>query len=115
MPGPSKTKTGTTSELERAGQSPSGYCLRLFVTGATPRSARALRHLQRICERYLAGQYTLEVVDLFDHPEAAAEAQVIAAPTLVKDSPGPVRRLVGDLSDEARVLVGLGLPPAVGA
>jgi circadian clock protein KaiB len=89
-----------------------GYCLRLYITGATPRSTRAVHSIQRICERYLAGQYTLEVVDLFEHPDRAAPAQVIAAPTLVKETPAPVRRFVGDLSDERRVLGGLGLTPA---
>jgi circadian clock protein KaiB len=89
-----------------------GYCLRLYITGATPRSSRAVRAIQHICERYLTGRYNLEVVDLFEEPHRAAEAQVIAAPTLVKETPSPVRRFVGDLSDENRVLGGLGLSPA---
>jgi circadian clock protein KaiB len=97
---------------DSAEQNPTGYSLRLYVTGATNRSSRAIRQIQSICERYLNGRYKLEIVDLYEQPGRAAEGQIIAAPTLIKESPEPPRRLVGDLTDERRVLSGLGLPPA---
>jgi circadian clock protein KaiB len=83
------------------------YVLRLYITGTTPRSLRAVANLQQI----LAGQpselFDLEVIDIYQRPEAASEHQIIAAPTLVKLSPEPVRRIIGDLSDNERVLRGL--------
>ena len=85
------------------------YVLRLYVTGSTRRSARAIENTRQICDRHLRGRHDLEVVDLYEHPEAAAEENVFAAPTLVKLRPGPLRRVIGDLSDRARVLVSLGL------
>ena len=90
------------------------YVLRLYVTGSTPRSARAVENLRRLCEERLAGRYVLEVVDIYQRPEAAREAQLVAAPTLVRLLPEPLRRLVGDLSDRDRVLRGLDLLPAGG-
>jgi circadian clock protein KaiB len=71
---------------------------------------RAIGNLRRICERYLPGRYDLEVVDMYQQPALARADRIVAAPTLVRRSPGPLRRLVGDLSDEARVLVDLSLP-----
>jgi circadian clock protein KaiB len=85
------------------------YTLRLYVTGLTPRSTRAIANLRALCEEFLAGRHELEVIDLYQQPELAQNAQLIAAPTLVKELPLPVRRLIGDLSDEQRVLVGLDL------
>jgi circadian clock protein KaiB len=85
------------------------YVLRLYVTGLTPRSSQAITNLRALCEEHLAGRYDLAVIDLYRQPELAREAQVIAAPTLVKELPLPVRRLIGDLSDKQRVLVGLDL------
>ncbi len=87
------------------------YVLRLYVTGSTPRSARAIENMRRICEERLAGRYDLEVVDIYQRPEAAREFQLIAAPTLVKLLPAPLRRVIGDLSDEDKVLHGLDLLP----
>lgn len=87
------------------------YVLRLYVTGSTPRSARAIENMRRICEEYLLGRYDLEVVDLYQRPEAAREFQLVAAPTLVKLLPAPLRRIIGDLSDRDRVLQGLDLLP----
>ena len=87
------------------------YVLRLYVTGSTPRSARAIENMRRICEEHLAGRYDLEVVDIYQRPEAAREFQLIAAPTLVKLLPEPLRRIIGDLSDQDRVLQGLDLLP----
>ncbi|HKY33742.1 MAG TPA: circadian clock KaiB family protein [Candidatus Polarisedimenticolia bacterium] len=85
------------------------YDLSLYVTGATPRSARAIANLTRLCERYLPGRFALKVVDLYQQPELAAVAQIVAAPTLVKRQPLPVRRIIGDMSDTQRVLDGLQL------
>lgn len=90
------------------------YVLRLYVTGATPRSSRAIENLHRFCEAELAGCYQLEVIDIYQHPEAAREAQVIAAPTLVKVEPSPVRRVIGDMVDSDRLRRGLNMPEPAG-
>ena len=86
------------------------YRLRLFIAGMTPRSQFAIANLQRICDRRLAGRLDLEIVDIYQQPHLAEENQVVAAPTLLKLAPEPVRRIIGDLSNEARVLRGLDLP-----
>lgn len=91
------------------GANPERYKLRLFVTGSTPRSARAIANMRKICEEKLNGRYDLEVVDVYEHPEATREMQVIATPTLVKVLPEPLRRIIGDLSNEEKVLAGLNL------
>lgn len=85
------------------------FVLRLFVTGHTQKSVRAVRNVTRLCEEHLGGHYDLEVVDLYQQPELAAEHQLVAAPTLIKMLPHPPRRMVGDMSDSSRVLAGLGL------
>ena len=87
------------------------FCL--YVSGATPNSTRAVRNIKAICEEFLAGRYTLLIVDLYQQPELAQQAQIVAAPTLVRLLPLPRRRLVGDLSNRATVLSVLGLdhPP----
>jgi circadian clock protein KaiB len=85
------------------------YLLRLYVTGLTPRSTQAITSLRAVCEEHLAGRYDLEVIDIYQQPELALGQQLIAAPTLIKELPLPVRRLIGDLSDEQRVLVRLDL------
>lgn len=85
------------------------YLFRLYTTGSTARSARALRNLVELCELRLKGRYQLEVIDIYQDPGRASEAQIIAAPTLVKESPAPVCRLVGDLSDDEKVIQSLGL------
>jgi len=87
----------------------SDYVLRLFVTGQTPKSVRAVRHITRLCEEHLHGHYDLEVVDLYQQPELAAEHQLVAAPTLIKMLPLPPRKMIGDMSDTGRVLAGLGI------
>lgn len=87
------------------------YVLRLYITGSTPRSARAIENMRRICEDYLQNRYDFEVVDLYQRPEAASEFQLVAAPTLVKLLPAPLRRIIGDLSNRDRVLQGLDLLP----
>ena len=83
------------------------YRLRLFVTGMTPRSTEAIARIKAICEEYLEGRYDLEVIDIYQQPKVARDEQIIATPTLIKSLPMPLRRLVGDLSDKQRVLVGL--------
>ena len=85
------------------------YILRLYVTGTTPRSARAIANLKRVCEEHLRGRYVLEVIDIYQHPALARDEQVVALPTLIKKLPLPLRRIVGDLSDTERVLFGLDL------
>lgn len=84
--------------------------LRLYVTGLTPRSTRAIKHVREICEQHLSGNYDLEVIDVYQSPGRIVEDQVVAIPTLVKCTPAPVRLMVGDMSDRDRLLTGLGLP-----
>lgn len=86
---------------------PDFYKLRLFVTGATSRSVRAIENMRKICEENLKDRYELEVVDVYANPEATRELQIIATPTLVKLLPEPLRKIIGDLSDSERVLAGL--------
>lgn len=83
--------------------------LRLYTAGATPHSVRAVKNITRICEQYCKDDYQLEVIDIHQQPELAKSEQIIAAPTLIKYAPEPMRRLVGDLSDTATVLNALGL------
>jgi circadian clock protein KaiB len=85
------------------------YRLRLFVSGTTPRSARAIQNIRALCEQKLHGRYELEVIDIYQHPEYAKPEQIIVTPTLVKKLPAPLRKIIGDLSDRERVLVGLDL------
>jgi len=87
------------------------YVLRLYVTGTTGKSIRAIENVRRICDEHLEGLYDLEVVDLYKNLPLARGDQIIAAPTLIKRLPVPLRRLIGDMSDEKRVLVGLDLRP----
>jgi circadian clock protein KaiB len=99
------------SDPTNAGAKGPPYVLRLFITGTTSRSARAIANLRRLCEERLRGEYDLEVVDIYQHPEAAKEHQIVAAPTLLKVLPLPLRRIIGDLANEERVLAGLDLSP----
>ena len=85
------------------------YVLRLYVTGATPRSTRAIDNIRTICEEHLQGHYTLEVIDVYQQPQLAQDENIIALPTLVKQLPEPLRRLVGDLSKREKVLLSLDL------
>ena len=85
------------------------YLLKLYVTGMTPRSQRAIENIKAICEEHLKGRYSLEIIDIFQHPTLAEGEQIIAAPTLIKQLPEPLRRIVGDLSNTDRVLLGLDL------
>jgi circadian clock protein KaiB len=85
--------------------------LRLYVAGQTPKSMAALENLKRLCESHLVGRYEIEVIDLLVHPTLAAGDQILAVPTLVRKFPEPIRKIIGDLSNEGKVLVGLDVQP----
>jgi circadian clock protein KaiB len=87
------------------------YVLKLYVTGHTPQSGRAISNLRRICETELKDQYEMRVIDVLEHPQLAENERIIATPTLIKNLPPPLRRIIGDLSDTERVLLGLDLAP----
>ena len=101
----------TTQEFEEALKrlSQEKYVLRLFVAGMNPKSLQAIENIKRICETYLPGRYQLEVIDVYQQPILAKDGQIVAAPTLVKELPPPLRKLVGSMSDTDRVLVGMDL------
>jgi circadian clock protein KaiB len=107
MKRPVRKKAARTAKKKTAPQKM--YSLRLYVTGQTPRSAASIRNLRDVCDEYLEGRFELQVIDLYQRPELAKEAQVVAAPTLIKRLPLPLRRLVGDLSNKREVLLGLDL------
>ncbi|HEY4219584.1 MAG TPA: circadian clock KaiB family protein [Gemmatimonadaceae bacterium] len=88
------------------------YLLTLFITGSSPRADLAIANLRHVCEGELCGEYDLEIVDVLEHPERAEEAKILATPTLIKRLPPPLRRVVGDLSDKDKLLVGLELHAA---
>jgi circadian clock protein KaiB len=85
--------------------------LRLYTAGQTPKSLAAFRNLQKVCEQHLPGQYEIEVIDLLANPRLAKDHQIVAIPTLVRKLPNPIRKIIGDLSDVERTLVGLDLRP----
>jgi circadian clock protein KaiB len=87
------------------------YCMRLYVTGTTPKSVRAIANVKRLCETYLKGRYQLEVIDIYQQPALAKGEQIIAAPTLIKRLPLPLRRFIGDMTNSERILLGLNLCP----
>jgi circadian clock protein KaiB len=87
------------------------YVLRLYVTGMTPKSTQAIVNVQKLCEKHLAGRYELRVIDIYQQPKVAKGEQIIATPTLIKKLPLPLRRLIGDMSDMERFLVGIDLKP----
>lgn len=121
MKQPSATKKASA---KKAGAKPNGatesvakssrpkWELRLYVAGNTTRSVIALENLQRICETHLRGEYTIEVVDVLKHPQLARNDQILALPTLVRKVPEPLKKIIGDLSHEERVLIGLDIRPA---
>lgn len=94
---------------------PYAFELRLYVAGQTAKSRTAFANLQRICETHLAGQYRIEVIDLIQTPQLAAGDQILAVPTLVRRLPEPIKKIIGDLSNEERVLVGLDVQPMANA
>jgi circadian clock protein KaiB len=87
------------------------YDLRLYVAGQTPRSLQAFANLRRICEEHLSGRYRIEIIDLLEKPQLAKGDQILAIPTLVRTLPAPIRKIIGDLSNEDRVLMGLDVRP----
>jgi circadian clock protein KaiB len=107
--GRGKKKAETTEQFEKAVSrlGERKYVLRLYVAGMTPNSVRAISNLKKICEEHLGGQYDLNVIDVYRRPTLAKGEQIVAAPTLVKKLPLPMRKLIGDMSDKGKVLVGL--------
>lgn len=90
------------------------FVLRLYVSGMTTRSRQAIDNIRHLCEEHLAGRYDLEVIDIYQQPAMAKEGQVIAAPTLVKELPLPLRKVIGDMGDPGRIMVVLGIVPQGG-
>jgi circadian clock protein KaiB len=88
-----------------------GYNLRLYVAGQTPKSMAAIANLKKICEQHLAGRYEIEIVDLIKDPALARRHQIVAIPTLIRELPEPLKRIIGDLSNVEKVLVGLDIQP----
>jgi circadian clock protein KaiB len=105
----SATERDARALFERATRGDEQYVLRLYVTGMTARSARAIENLRAICDAYLHGRYDLEVVDIYQQPVLTRGEQIIAAPTLIKKLPLPVRRIIGDMSNRDRVVLALDL------
>ena len=105
------TRTPAGKKARPAPPKKAKYLLRLYVTGTTGKSMRAIQNVRRICEEHLQNLYDLEVVDIYKNLPLARGDQIIAAPTLIKRLPAPLRRLIGDMSDEQRVLVGLDIRP----
>lgn len=122
MKAAAKAKTGTTRKAvtktrpvakkrPSTRQNPNFWELRLYVAGQTPKSLTAFSNLKRICEEHLKGKYRIEVIDLLENPKLASGDQILAIPTLVRRLPQPLKKIIGDLSDQERVLVGLDLLP----
>jgi circadian clock protein KaiB len=109
---PKKVKD-STKEFEKAlsRKEDREYVLRLYVTGTTPKSVSAIRYIRKICDEHLKGVYDLEVIDIYQQPKLAKGEQIIAAPTLLKKLPLPLRSFIGDMSDTGKILLGLDLRP----
>ena len=105
----------STEEFEKAAakRGRAKYVLRLYVTGMTPKSTQAIANVQTLCKKYLKGYYELEVIDIYQQPKLAKGEQIIATPTLIKKLPLPLRKLIGDMSDTERFLVGIDLKPKI--
>jgi circadian clock protein KaiB len=105
-----RVKTGT-EEFEKAAakRDRKRYVLCLYITGMTPKSTRAIANVRKLCEKYLEGRYELDVIDIYQQPKLAKGEQIIATPTLIKKLPLPLRKLIGDMSDTERFLVGIDL------
>jgi circadian clock protein KaiB len=110
---PKKTSHRSAADLEAAlsKRASERYVLRLYVTGITPRSSQAIQNVTDLCEKHLRGRYELQIVDIYQQPTLARGEQIIAAPTLIKKLPLPLRRLIGNMADEEKVLLGLDLKP----
>jgi circadian clock protein KaiB len=114
-PAPKKDAADVTEEFERllkAVHDGEKYVLKLFVSGSSPRSTQAISAIRALCEERLKGRYDLEVVDIFQQPTEARGSQIVAAPTLIKELPAPMRRVVGNLADRDKILVALNLKDA---
>jgi circadian clock protein KaiB len=107
-----KEKSSAT-EIEKSLQATGNekYVLRLYVTGMTPRSINAIENIRKICEENLQGRYELEIIDIYQQPEYAKKEEIIAAPTLIKKLPLPLRKFIGDMSNKDKILIGLNLVP----
>ena len=103
----------TSAPFEQAGGILSKYVLTLYVTGTSPRTKIAIDNLNRICRQELEGRYELEIVDVLEHPQRAEDEKILATPTLIKQLPPPLRRVIGDLSDKEKVLLGLEVRPGL--
>ena len=99
------------SEQHAVGADAETWDLRLYVTGRSPKCLRAIDNLRRACEDNLVGRYSIEIIDLLENPRLAADDQILAVPTVVRKLPEPIRKIVGDLSDAERLLVGMQLRP----
>lgn len=106
-----KSRRAGSGQLSMADGNSARWNLRLYVAGQTPRSLTAFKNLKEICEEYLKGEYHIEVVDLVENPALARGDQILAVPTLVRKLPQPIRKIIGDLSNTERVLVGLDIQP----
>jgi circadian clock protein KaiB len=105
--------TGKNRASEVAGNESERLELRLYVAGQTPKSLTAFANLKKLCEQHVPGRYQIEIIDLLEHPQLAAGDQILAIPTLVRQLPPPLKKIIGDLSNTERVLVGLDLRPAL--
>jgi circadian clock protein KaiB len=108
---PEATPASPAAIEESTDETSERYILRLYVAGMTSRSTRAVENVRAFCEKHLEGRYDLQVIDVYQQPALARSEQLIAAPTLIKKLPMPLRRLIGDMSNEDRILVGLDLVP----
>ncbi len=106
-----KRKTISIGEIERPGShsTQAKYVLRLYINGSTLKSTIAVKNIKQICKQHLDGKYDLEIIDIYRHVNLARDEQIVAVPTLIKQLPHPLRRLIGDLSDQNKVLFGLDL------
>ncbi len=110
MPKPSSTSANrNTTATKKSGSRSQRMQLKLYVAGQTPRSIAALSNLKRACEQYIPGKYIIEVIDLLKQPQLASGDQILAVPTLVRKLPQPIRKMIGDLSNREKLLIGLNL------
>ncbi len=107
----SPVKKSPAKKMDKPGKSEESWILRLYVAGQTPKSITAFANLKKICEEHLGGRYRIEVIDLMVNPTLAKDDQILALPTLVRKLPEPVKKIIGDLSNTERVLVGLDIRP----
>jgi circadian clock protein KaiB len=109
--GTTKKKASRADAVTESSDGQQHYNLRLYVAGQTPKSIAAFANLKRLCEEYLPGRYTIQVIDLVENPQLAAGDQILALPTLVRKLPSPLKRIIGNLSDKEKFLVGMDLKP----